>query len=181
MATAISPLSVMLVDDDEDALVLTRHLVEKAEPSATVIAMQSARAAMGYLLRASHPVDGAMIMPAVILLDLNMPEMNGLELLRWIRHNRALAGLKVVMLSSSEAGSDIKKANELGAHGYLIKYPNVSCLASLLKQATGSKTPFPATPGGNGSSSPVASTLAPWRPQTSGTTMGGASRKLPGA
>lgn len=126
---------VMIVDDDDEALNLSRHLVNKAAPDAMVLPIRGARDAMAHLLEATNPGDARTLMPDVILLDLNMPGMSGFDLLRWVRRNKSLAAVKVVMLSSSDSPADVKLATELGAHGYLIKYPNPSCLASLLKQA----------------------------------------------
>ena len=125
----------MIVDDEDDALILSRHLVEKAAPDAIIVTARGARDAMAHLLQTSNPADVTTLMPDVLLLDLNMPGMDGLELLRWVRRNQSLATVKVVMLSSSEASADIRRATELGAHGYLIKYPNPSCLACVIKQA----------------------------------------------
>ena len=142
MLSATGTPCVLLVDDDDDALLLSQRLVEKAAPGALVLTARGAGAAMAQLLKASNPGDATTVMPDVILLDVNMPDIDGFELLRWVRRNQSLAAVKVVMLSNSEADADIKRAAELGAHGYLIKYPNAACLAALLRQATGTATPF---------------------------------------
>jgi CheY-like chemotaxis protein len=125
---------VLIVDDDEDALEMTRRLVHRAEPTANVVLAQGAGPAMAYLLQASQPGELVAALPALILLDVNMPGTDGFELLRWIRRNQSLAGIKVVMLSTSESPADIKRATELGAHGFLIKYPNRAVLACVLHQ-----------------------------------------------
>jgi CheY-like chemotaxis protein len=59
--------------------------------------------------------------PSLVLLDLNMPYKNGLEVLQWIRAQQSLFGLPVVVLTSSNQDTDIVRAYESGVSGYLIK------------------------------------------------------------
>jgi DNA-binding response OmpR family regulator len=76
-----------------------------------------------YSNRSEHP------MPILLLLDINMPLVSGLEVLEWVRSQKALRGVPALMLSSSSQASDIRRAYELGANGYLVK---PSALAKLL-------------------------------------------------
>lgn len=135
---AISPepqTCVLIVDDDEDTLELARKLVLQADRAAKVIMAHGAPQAMAYLLEASRPNEVGVPMPTLILLDVNMPGTGGFEVLRWVRHNQSLADIKVVMLSTSGSPADIQRATELGAHGYLIKFPNPAVLACVLHEA----------------------------------------------
>lgn len=125
---------MLIVDDEEDSLDLSRRLVLKADPALEVVTALGAPQAMAYLLEASRPA-GNVPMPTLILLDVNMPGIGGFELLRWVRQNQSLADIKVVMHSTSESPVDIQRATELGAHGYLIKYPSPMVLACVLRQA----------------------------------------------
>jgi len=65
--------------------------------------------------RARHPL------PALVLLDINMPKKSGLEVLKWIRQQPSFKSLSVLMLTSSPRPEDMEKARLLGADGYLIK------------------------------------------------------------
>jgi CheY-like chemotaxis protein len=65
--------------------------------------------------RARHPL------PALVLLDINMPKKSGLEVLEWIRQQPSFKSLSVLMLTSSPRPEDKAKARLLGADGYLIK------------------------------------------------------------
>ncbi|HUR58149.1 MAG TPA: response regulator [Opitutaceae bacterium] len=168
MPPSPSALCALVVDDDEDARELSRQLVKKAEPSAIVIAVPGAREAMDYLLRATNPADGSTLLPAVMLLDLNMPGMNGFDLLRWVHRNQSLSSVKVVMLSTSDSPAEIRKASELGAYAFFIKYPNPACFAAVFKQATGTATPFAANIDGHDSDLPVGSGSGLLRRQSSG-------------
>jgi DNA-binding response OmpR family regulator len=59
--------------------------------------------------------------PALLLLDTNMPEVSGLEMLQFIRSRSAFKKLPVLMLSANATDTDIERALQLGANGYLIK------------------------------------------------------------
>jgi len=73
--------------------------------------------------------------PAVIFLDIRMPGLDGFDVLRWMRTEKQLSPVKVIILSSSDDPSDAKTATELGVHGYLIKQPNSAVLACILREA----------------------------------------------
>lgn len=126
---------VLIVDDDEDALELSRRLVLRAAPATKVIMAQGAPQAMAYLLEASGPKEECVLMPTLILLDVHMSGTGGFDVLKWVRRNQSLTDIKVVMLSNSQSPVDIKRATELGAHGYFIKYPNPAMLACVMHHA----------------------------------------------
>jgi len=138
---------ILIVDDDEDALELSRRLVRQANPGAKVVLAQGAPQAIAYLLKTSGPMGERADMPELILLDVNMPGTDGFDVLQWVRRNRSLADIKVVMLTTSEADADIKRASELGAHGYLIKYPSPAVVACVLNQAHRTNSNAMAQPG----------------------------------
>lgn len=132
-----SELCVLIVDDEADARDLTARLVAKAQPSAVVVTAAGPEGAASYLLRALSPVH-AVPMPHLILLDLHMPEADGFEVLCRLRKDPAFGTVKVVMLTSSDSPQNIKRAAELGADGYLLKFPNPAVLAGLLHQVSSS-------------------------------------------
>ena len=65
--------------------------------------------------RARHPL------PALVLLDINIPKKSGLEVLEWIRQQAHFKSLPVLMLTSSSRPEDLEKARVLGANDYLLK------------------------------------------------------------
>jgi CheY-like chemotaxis protein len=121
------PTLLIAEDDDNDFLFLERALgIEKFEANIRracdgVEALEYLAGENDFANRDAHPL------PHLILLDLKMPRRNGFEVLEWLREHSELETLPVVVLSSSEEPSDVEKAYELGASGYLVK-PS-SCLA----------------------------------------------------
>lgn len=109
-------------------------MVTKASPAAVVVTALSGPEAIAYLLEASQSKGLRVAMPALILLDLNMPGMDGYEVLEWVRHNPWLACIKVVMLSTCDSEAESKRASALGAHGFLIKYPHPAVFACMLRE-----------------------------------------------
>lgn len=70
--------------------------------------------------------------PFLVLLDLNLPRISGLEVLQWIRQQPELRALRVVMLTSSREGPDIERAYALGADGYLVKPGHLDQLVEMM-------------------------------------------------
>lgn len=74
-------------------------------------------------------------LPGLVVLDLEMPGVCGLAVLRWIRKQRRLAGLPVVVFTGSEHGDSIKEALQSGADTYLLKNDDAEGLIALLENA----------------------------------------------
>ncbi len=72
-----------------------------------------------------NPVLPSLVLPSLVLLDLNLPRVDGFELLRLIRSRPQLGGVRVAILTSSHSPSDISKARELGANAFIIKPPSL--------------------------------------------------------
>jgi CheY-like chemotaxis protein len=111
---------VLLVEDDRlDSMALSRALKELGVSNELMHARDGEEALM-LLTDKRHE------MPCLILLDLNMPRMNGLEFLEAIRSEDTLKRIPVVMVSTSEARQDLARSLELGAVAYVVKCPDYS-------------------------------------------------------
>ena len=73
-----------------------------------------------------------LFIPCVVVTDLNMPGMSGLELCEWIRGHPLLKDMRVIMLTDSELEADEQKAREVGVNHYERKYPSARAVAELL-------------------------------------------------
>ena len=114
--------TVLLIEDDENDAFLMKRAFERGSIRADVRVARDGREALRYLLgqapygdRKSHPL------PSLTLLDLNLPHVQGLDVLKQIRLESCLRKLVVVVLTFSLADSDIEQAYELGANSYLSK------------------------------------------------------------
>ena len=112
-------LRVLLVEDDEDHVFLIRRaLADLAGAEVAVEVAGDGEQAVERLARARFSPGGP---PQLVLLDLKMPRMDGLEVLRRIRADEAAAGLPVVVLTSSEHQDDREEALRLGATWFVCK------------------------------------------------------------
>jgi CheY-like chemotaxis protein len=115
-------MCILHVEDDEPYVYLLQLTFERAGITSPVHVVSDGQMAMDYLAgvgefadRKKHPL------PCLVLLDLKLPKVNGLEVLEWIRRQPVLKKLVVVVLSSSALSEDIERAYELGANSYIEK------------------------------------------------------------
>lgn len=122
---AIEKTPILLVEDSEDDLFFFRRLFAKAGINAPVAVATDGQQAINYLGRAIDGDNGSKPeVPRLIFLDLKLPLRGGFEVLEWIRAQPRLARVAVVVLSSSAETRDVVQAFNLGAQGYLVKYPD---------------------------------------------------------
>lgn len=126
-------IRVLLVEDDPNDIVLTRRAFRKAELPEPIAIVEDGEQAIAYLGatgkfadRRAHPL------PDLVLLDLKLPRMPGLEVLAWLRKQPGLHRLPVVVLTSSRETSDVNQAYELGANSYLLKPVTFDGLAKIV-------------------------------------------------
>jgi CheY-like chemotaxis protein len=115
------PTLLIAEDDDNDFLFFERALgIEKFE--ANIRRACDGDEVIEYLCGENHFADReAHPLPNLMVLDLKMPRKNGFEVLEWLREHSDPETLPVVVFSSSEEPTDVQKAYELGASGYLVK------------------------------------------------------------
>lgn len=110
---------ILLVEDSEADVRVTRRAFKKAGVDNPVEHCADGRRAINYLLLSKRP-DGAR-RPSLVLLDLNLPGVDGREVLRTIKHNEAFRTIPVVILSTSDDEKDVQDCYDLGANSYLKK------------------------------------------------------------
>lgn len=144
---------ILLVEDDRKDSELTLEALSSHNLANEVVVVEDGAEAMDYLRRKGRFALRAPGNPAVILLDLKLPKMDGLEVLKAIRSDDHLHLTPVVMLTSSEEERDLIQSYRLGANGYVVKPLDfkefVSVVASLgvFWAAINRPPPQPSEPG----------------------------------
>jgi two-component system, response regulator len=113
---------IFLVEDNPDDEALTLRALQKNNIGNRVVVAHDGAEALDFLLgRGSQAGGGSNVMPQVILLDLKLPKVDGLEVLRQLRANERTKYLPVVILTSSNEEQDLLKGYGLGANSYVRK------------------------------------------------------------
>jgi len=116
------PKSILLVEDNLDDVDLTLHALKKNRIKNEVVVAYDGAEALDYLFgTGKYAGRDLMIMPTVILLDLKLPKIDGLEVLRRLRANKRTRLLPVVILTSSKEEQDILSGYRLGVNSYVRK------------------------------------------------------------
>ena len=120
MVPAPTSKLILLVEDDENDVELTLSRLGACEPTVVVDVARDGEEALDYLFRRGRHASRAGE-PAVVLLDLKMPKITGLEVLRTVKSDQKLKCVPVVMLTSSREAQDLQECYRLGANGYVVK------------------------------------------------------------
>ncbi|MGE8110506.1 response regulator [Pseudomonas sp. NPDC086566] len=112
---------ILLVEDNPRDLELTLLALERSQLANEVIVLRDGADALDYLLRRNTYYDRADGNPAVLLLDLKLPKVDGLEVLKVVRATPELRSIPTVMLTSSREEPDLLRAYELGVNAYVVK------------------------------------------------------------
>jgi two-component system, chemotaxis family, response regulator Rcp1 len=113
------PAELLLIEDNYGDVLLTREAFRSARISNNLAVAGDGEQALAMLRREDPYAD--QVTPDVILLDLNLPRMDGREVLEAIKSDPKLQRIPVIVLTSSKAEIDIVKTYDLGANGYIVK------------------------------------------------------------
>lgn len=113
--------SILLVEDNMEDVELTLEALSDYNLANDVVVARDGAEALDYLYYQGSFKMRAAGNPAVILLDIKMPRVNGLEVLRKIKSDEKLKMIPVVMLTSSREEPDLKESDQLGVNAYVVK------------------------------------------------------------
>ena len=127
--------TILIAEDNRDDALLIQRALRRANLINPLQVVANGEQVIQYLKgdgqyadRSSYPL------PELVLLDLQMPRVSGLEALKWIREQPEFELLPVVILTSSDQAPDARRAFELGANSYLIKPGNFEELAQMAQR-----------------------------------------------
>jgi len=124
----------LLVEDNEDDVFLMKRALKGARVANPLFVVEDGQQALDYLGGAGKFADREQYpLPAVVFLDLKLPLLSGHDVLAWIRRQRELESLVVIVLTSSNEPSDLNRCYALGANSYVVKPPTPEQLEELAK------------------------------------------------
>ncbi|MBB1387001.1 response regulator [Pseudoalteromonas sp. SG45-5] len=130
----VKPITILMADDDEDDRLLTQDALAESRVLNDLHFVEDGVELLEYLERRGKFADKAVSpRPGLILLDLNMPRMDGREALEAIKANPNLKGIPVVILTTSKQEEDMVKGYNLGAASYITKPVTFDGLVELMK------------------------------------------------
>ena len=113
---------ILIAEDREDDIVLIRRSLIGAHVSNPIQIVRNGEEVIAYLEGEGKFANrDEFPLPALLLLDLNMPRMDGFDVLRWIRQQPGLKALRVIVLTASAEMHVVNRAYELGANSFLVK------------------------------------------------------------
>lgn len=117
------PITILICDDDEDDRMLTQQALQDAHVSNSIRFVVDGEQLLDYLYQRGEYAGetGKAPRPGLILLDLNMPKMNGREALKIIKEDKSLHDIPIVVLTTSRLDEDIVRSYQLGVNSFITK------------------------------------------------------------
>jgi DNA-binding response OmpR family regulator len=126
------PVTIIMIEDDEGHARLIERNIRRSGVNNDIVPFTNGNAAVNYLL-GNDGIEhkGAALL---ILLDLNLPDMSGIEILRRVKENKHLKCAPVVVLTTTDDSQEIKRCYELGCNVYITKPVNYESFANAIRQ-----------------------------------------------
>lgn len=123
---------LLIVDDDPDAHFFLKRALARVGVKLPVHGLFGGQEAIRYF---ENALSGVAVMPCLVFLDIKMPQVDGFDLLQWLRDHELLGRTVVAMLSGSEDPKDVSRAMALGAHTFLTKPAKPDLLLEITQSA----------------------------------------------
>lgn len=120
----------MIVEDNDDDADLILHALERGGRESEIVLLRDGTEALGHL----RAVGGRGDAPALVLLDLKLPRVSGLDVLRALRAEERSPSAPVVVLTTSREDRDVAEAYALGANGYVVKPVEFSAFVAAVQR-----------------------------------------------
>lgn len=135
MTQTVNPITILVAEDDRDDQMMLREALVENRLGNDLRFVENGEELMDYLRRANRFADPATSpRPGIILLDLNMPRMDGREALREIKSDPVLRGIPVVVLTTSKAEEDIVRTYHSGVNSFITKPVTFEALVAVTRE-----------------------------------------------
>ena len=126
--------TIIMIEDDEGHARLIERNIRRCGVNSEIVPFTNGTAAMQYLFGSDGSGTDHKGRPLLILLDLNLPDMTGTEILRRVKENKHLKCVPVVVLTTTDDSQEIKRCYELGCNVYITKPVNYESFANAIRQ-----------------------------------------------
>ena len=127
-------MTILVAEDDENDLMFLKMAMKKAGVTNSVLVAKDGQEVLDYFQgNGKFAERAAFPLPYLLLLDLKLPYVMGLDVLTWIRDQPQFNSTIVIVLTSSRYAEDIGKAYQLGANAYLVKPADLNALEGMMK------------------------------------------------
>lgn len=132
---SIEQVEIVLVEDNPLDAELTIKALTEAGLANRLLWLKDGEQALDYLFRRGAHADRDDSLPRLLLLDLKMPRISGLEVLQAIKAEDRTRRIPVVVMTSSREETDLARSYDIGVNGYIVKPLDFSALSEVVKQA----------------------------------------------
>jgi CheY-like chemotaxis protein len=129
-----TPVTIVMIEDDEGHARLIERNIRRSGINNEIVPFANGTAALKYLLDRDAKGAGRTDEGLLILLDLNLPDMTGLDILRQVKESKNLKCVPVVVLTTTDDSQEIKRCYELGCNVYITKPVNYENFAHAIRQ-----------------------------------------------
>jgi CheY-like chemotaxis protein len=134
MNQAAKPVSIVMIEDDEGHARLIEKNIRRAGVNNEIVSFTNGTSALEYLLGKDQSGDVSAGKQQLILLDLNLPDMTGIDILERIKSNQHTRRSPVVVLTTTDDTREIQRCYDLGANVYITKPVNYEAFANAIRQ-----------------------------------------------
>jgi CheY-like chemotaxis protein len=129
-----TPVTIIMIEDDEGHARLIERNIRRSGVNNEIVPFTNGTDAMNYLFGTDGNGQARTGEALLILLDLNLPDMTGIDILRQIKESKSLKCAPVVVLTTTDDSQEIKRCYELGCNVYITKPVNYESFANAIRQ-----------------------------------------------
>lgn len=128
-------VEILLVEDNERDAELTMRALKKGGLANKLLWVKDGQQALDYLFRAGEFAGREDVVPRMVLLDLKMPRVDGIEVLRTVKADDRTKRIPIIVMTSSQEEKDVAQTYDLGVNSYVVKPVDFAAVADTVRQA----------------------------------------------